>query len=164
VRDAFGKARIWLTEYGYQTNPPDRALGVSPAKQAQYLAEAALRAYLAPRVDLLINFLYRDEPTVGRFQSGLVYRSNRAKPALAAFELPLAERSRRGSRVTLWGQERVAEAGTVAIQVRRGSGWRTLARPKRSRAGYFSWTGALPKGTLVRAVATSIVGPAVRLG
>ena len=26
----FPRARIWLTEYGYQSNPPDRMLGVSP--------------------------------------------------------------------------------------------------------------------------------------
>jgi hypothetical protein len=162
VHRAFGNARVWLTEYGYQTNPPDPALGVSPAKQAQYIADAALRSYLAPRVDLLIHFLYRDEPTLGRFQSGLVYLNDRAKPALASFELPLAQRSRKGARVTLWGQERVAEAGPVTLQVYRG-GWRTLARPARSRAGYFGWTGALPKGTRVRAVAAGIVGPALRV-
>ena len=51
VTRAFGSKRIWLTEYGYQTNPPDRTiLGVSQAKQAHYLAEAALRAYRAPFV------------------------------------------------------------------------------------------------------------------
>jgi hypothetical protein len=157
VRRAFGKARVWLTEYGYQTNPPDRTLGVPPKRQAQYLADAALRAYLAPRVDLLIHFLYRDEPTLGRFQSGLVYLGDKPKPALGAFELPLAEKTRRGARVTLWGQERVAEAGAVTIQVYRG-GWRTLARPPRSRAGYFTWSGTLPAGTRVRAIATGIVG------
>ena len=27
VRRAFGAKRIWLTEYGYQSNPPDRTLG-----------------------------------------------------------------------------------------------------------------------------------------
>ena len=39
----FGRARIWLTEYGYQTNPPDRLLGVSPALQARYMGEGAGR-------------------------------------------------------------------------------------------------------------------------
>jgi hypothetical protein len=162
VHRTFGNARVWLTEYGYQTNPPDPALGVPPARQAQYVAEAALRAYLAPRVDMLIHFLYRDEPTVARFQSGLVYLNDRPKPALAAFELPLAQRARHGARVSLWGQERVPEAGAVTIQVYRG-GWKTLARPGRSRAGYFTWTGALAKGTRLRAVASGIVGPAIRL-
>jgi hypothetical protein len=43
----FGRKPIWLTEYGYQTNPPD-GLGVAPALQAAYVGEAALRAYQAP--------------------------------------------------------------------------------------------------------------------
>ena len=38
VQRAFGaRTRIWLTEYGYQTNPPDQLLGVSYATQAQYV-------------------------------------------------------------------------------------------------------------------------------
>ena len=34
----FGAKPLWLTEYGYQTNPPDRLLGVSYAQQAAYLS------------------------------------------------------------------------------------------------------------------------------
>ena len=102
------------------------------------------------------------EPTLGRFQSGLVYLNDRPKPSLSAFELPLALRSRSGGKVSLWGQERVPEAGAVTIQVFRG-GWKALARPARSRAGYFTWRGALPKGTRIRAVASGIVGPALTL-
>ena len=49
VDRAFGtRTRIWLTEYGYQTNPPDRLLGVSSAKQARYVSEAALVAFQTP--------------------------------------------------------------------------------------------------------------------
>jgi hypothetical protein len=33
----YGPKRIWLTEYGYQTNPPDRVFGVSWATQARYV-------------------------------------------------------------------------------------------------------------------------------
>ena len=36
VKRDFGAKRIWLTEYGYQTNPPDR-FGVSTARQTQYV-------------------------------------------------------------------------------------------------------------------------------
>ena len=32
---------LWLDEYGYQTNPPDPFLGVSPAKQDRWLQQAA---------------------------------------------------------------------------------------------------------------------------
>ena len=45
VRRTSARKPIWLTEYGYQTNPPDRWLGVAPALQAAYVGEAALRAY-----------------------------------------------------------------------------------------------------------------------
>jgi hypothetical protein len=163
VRRAFGAKRVWLTEYGYQTNPPDRLLGVPPLKQAQYESEAAMRAYLAPRVDLLIHFLYRDEPSLSRFQSGLVFLNNKPKPAYAAFELPLAQRSRSGARVTLWGQLRAPQAGSVQLEVLRGAVWTTLGPPRQGSAGVFSWSGELPRGTQVRAVAGPVVGPPLTL-
>ena len=45
----FGAKPLWLTEYGYQTNPPDRLLGVSYALQAKYIGEAALHVWQQPR-------------------------------------------------------------------------------------------------------------------
>jgi hypothetical protein len=113
VSRAFGPKRIWLTEYGYQTNPPDRMLGVSQAAQARYLAEASLRAYRAPRVDLLIHFLVRDEQHVGRWQSGLFTFGNARKLSASAFPLPLAQSSRSGAVATLWGQVRPARCADV---------------------------------------------------
>ena len=55
----FGPKRIWLTEYGYETNPPDPN-GVSWAAQAKFVAEAAERAAAAPYVDLLVQFMLQD--------------------------------------------------------------------------------------------------------
>jgi hypothetical protein len=116
VRKAFGtRTRIWLTEYGYQTNPPDPLLGVSYAKQAAYLSEAALRAYEAPRVDILIHYLLRDEPAVGRWQSGLVTVGNALKPAYEAFRFPLTVSSRHRRRTVLWGQVRPGGANTYRL-------------------------------------------------
>jgi hypothetical protein len=106
VDRAFGKKRIWLTEYGYQTNPPDRYIGVSNGLQAEYMSAAALRAYLAPRVDVLIHFLVRDEPQLAGWQSGLLRVSGVAKPSYRAFSLPLAQEARHGSQTLLWGQVR----------------------------------------------------------
>jgi hypothetical protein len=106
VRRDFGPKRIWLTEYAYQTNPPDRLLGVLPALQASYLAQAAYLAYKAPQVDLLIHFLIRDERDAGRWQSGLFTLGGSKKPAFQAFAIPLAQLSRRGTRTVLWGQVR----------------------------------------------------------
>jgi len=164
VRKAFGtKTRVWLTEYGYQTNPPDPLLGVSPALQARYVGEGALRAYLAPRVDVLIHFLYRDEPGLGRFQSGLTWVSGRAKPALRAFQLPLAQRARHGGKVTLWGQLRLPEASSYRLQVYRGH-WRALTPKRRAKSGgFFTWTGTLKRGTKVRLVAGGVASPVLRI-
>ena len=102
----FGGKHIWLTEYAYKTNPPDRSRGVSPALQARYLAEANRRVYQAPRVDLLINFLIRDEPVVGRWASGFFTARDVVKPSFFAFMLPLVQVKRRGITTTLWGQVR----------------------------------------------------------
>ena len=48
TRRAFGaRTRVWLTELGFQTNPPDRILGVGWGTQARFVAEAQLRAFRA---------------------------------------------------------------------------------------------------------------------
>ena len=57
----YGNKRIWITEYGYQTNPPDRIFGVSLANQAKYLTQAYGIAKRNPRIDMFLWFLLRDE-------------------------------------------------------------------------------------------------------
>ena len=58
----YGYNRIWVTEYGYQTNPPDRVFGVTWHEQASYMREAYARRRRNARVDIFIWFLLRDEP------------------------------------------------------------------------------------------------------
>jgi hypothetical protein len=82
----YGQKRVWLTEYGYQTNPPDRAFGVSFIKQARYLTQAYAIARANPRVDMMLWFLVKDEARIGNgWQSGLYTSSGRRKPAWQAF-------------------------------------------------------------------------------
>jgi hypothetical protein len=160
----FPHARIWLTEYGYQSNPPDRLLGVSLPLQARYLSEGAYVAYHAPRVDLLVHFLYRDEPDLARFQSGLVTIGDTPKPALAAYELPLAQTGRRGAVASLWGQLRAPAAGRSAILERRvGRSWRRVATVTRGAGGFFRWHGTLPRRTVVRVQAGALTGAPLTL-
>jgi len=159
VAHDFPRALIWLTDYGYQTNPLDRFLGVSPALQARYESEGAYIAYRTPRVDMLIHFLYRDEPTLARFQSGLMTLGDTLKPSFAAFELPLAETARSGSRTSLWGQLRAPAAGSTATLERRtGATWTRFATIHPGTGGFFRFTGSLPRGTVVRVHAGSLVG------
>ena len=51
VTKYYGRKPIWITEYGYQTNPPDAFFGVSWAKQAAYLTQAFAIARKNPRID-----------------------------------------------------------------------------------------------------------------
>jgi hypothetical protein len=81
----YGRKRIWITEYGYQTNPPDTIFGVTWAKQAAYLTQAVAIARKNPRVDLLLWFLLRDEQSLGGWQSGLLTATGVKKPAYTAF-------------------------------------------------------------------------------
>jgi hypothetical protein len=85
VTKLWGKKRIWLTEYAYQTNPPDRAFGVSYKKQAQYLKQAFAIARKQPRIDMMLWFQVRDEPGIGGWQSGLLTAKGKKKPAYTAF-------------------------------------------------------------------------------
>ena len=106
-----GPERIRIAVSGYQTNPPDTWLGIEPALQAIYTAEAALRVWKAPYVDMLINFLYQDDiaDTNGQssgWQSGFVTARGTPKPSLRAFMLPLVRAARHGEQTTLWGQVR----------------------------------------------------------
>jgi hypothetical protein len=152
VRANFGAKRIWLTEYGYQTNPPDRTLGVSWAAQARHHADASRRAYLAPYVDMLIHWLVVDETSAAGWQSGLFTVGGLAKPAYVAFRLPVTQAARRGANVTIWGQIRPRSGRQpFRVRVRRSgrSSWVGGIR-RTDRRGFFSVTLRLPPGALVQ--------------
>ncbi|HWH06340.1 MAG TPA: hypothetical protein VNT23_07875 [Gaiellaceae bacterium] len=147
---AFGpRTRIWLTEYAYQTG----AYGVTEQRQAELLGRAALRVHRAPRVDLLIHYLLKDEPQADRFQSGLYHASGRPKLAASAFPFPLAQAGWTKGRLVLWGQIRPRSGvQTYRVQARRpGAAWRWVGSTRRTTArGFFSVGLAAPKGSLVR--------------
>jgi hypothetical protein len=160
VTRSFGQARIWLSEYGYQTNPPDRRLGISPTLQARYLADGAYQAARTARVDILIHYLVRDEPTIGRFQSGLETLAGRRKPSYASFQLPLVEVSRSGANVVLWGQLRAPAAGSSYRLEQVSPSRRWLTGTLTAGAGEtFTWHGSLAGGAQVRIVAGALVSP-----
>jgi hypothetical protein len=164
VRRDFGGKHVWLTEYGYQTDPPDTLLGVSFAKQALYIGQAARRVAFAPGVDVLIHFLIQDEPQVGRWQSGLLTVSGAAKPSENAFAAPLAQVSRSGSRTVFWGQIRPRAAGGLyQLQRLAGGRWRALTQVARAPATGFTRTVTALRGARVRVWCprVHVAGPAI---
>jgi hypothetical protein len=81
----YGPKHLWITEYGYQTYPPDRFFGVSWKKQAKYLTQAFAVARANPRIDMMLWFLIKDEKRVSGWQSGFFTYSGRKKPSFDAF-------------------------------------------------------------------------------
>lgn len=119
---------IWITEYGYETNPPDRFGGVSWARQAAYLDQAAYVAYRNPRVASIAQFLLYDDLPWARFprrdprhwstlQSGLLTADGTAKPSFAGFRAPIHV-VRSGRRLVVFGQLR-RPGGTLSARVER---------------------------------------------
>jgi hypothetical protein len=162
---AFGaRTRIWLTELGYQTNPPDRVLGVTWLRQARYVAEAQRRAFAASRVDLLVQYLVRDEPRVDAWQSGLETVAGRAKPALGSFSLPLAQVKRTGTATTLWGQIRPGTGSRrYLLQKLVDRRWASIGGGRTSARGHFTRVVRAGAGTVLRLFdpATGRVGATV---
>jgi hypothetical protein len=81
----YGPRRVWITEYGYQTDPPDQFFGVSWAKQALYLRQAYEIALANPRIDVFTWFLLDDSESLDGWQSGLRTAKGREKPSFEAF-------------------------------------------------------------------------------
>ncbi len=152
----YGKATarppIYLTEFGYNTTPPNPA-GVTLRQQAAYLDQAEFIARENPAVRTLTQFLLVDDaPRPGRngvtvgygatFQTGLRFLDGRDKPSLAAYELALHLPKtviRRGQKLRVWGLvrpgRRLGGRQRVTIQLRSGARMRilrtTLAQPGR---------------------------------
>lgn len=80
------RMRIWITEYGYQTNPPDRLFGVSWARQASWMRIAFERMRRNPRIDLALWFQLQDDSRPQGWQSGVISTDGVRKPSYAAFK------------------------------------------------------------------------------
>jgi hypothetical protein len=85
VNKLWGKKRIWITEYAWQT-PPDRLFGVSFARQAAYVRQSYAIARANPRIDMMIWFMLRDDTNLGiGWQSGFLTAAGKRKPSFSVF-------------------------------------------------------------------------------
>ncbi len=147
-----------LTEFGYQTSPPDHAVGVTLAQQARYLQQASYIAWRSPRVRGLSFYQWDDEPVISRgrgsraysgWQSGLRFVNGKPKPALATFPAPFV--IDRGRRVA-WGQVRpdAAPLATLMIRPHGETAFRDLQDVALAADGTFAKTLALQAGAAYR--------------
>jgi hypothetical protein len=110
-----GGLPIFLTEFGYESNPPDTRNGIPLLRQAQFNQLAEFLAYNDPRVLATTQFLVRDVGPVTKYpkgsrlywftyQSGLYTVGGRAKPAAFAYTLPLVVYVAGEGLTGFWGQ------------------------------------------------------------
>jgi hypothetical protein len=97
--------RLWLTEYGYETKEDGERKGVSRAQQAAYTTQVLRIARNDPRIDMFIWFVFRDNPS-SLWQSGMMSRAGRVKPALARFRSMAAAVDARNAMVRVKGGTR----------------------------------------------------------
>ncbi|MGI9080746.1 MAG: hypothetical protein ACR2FZ_00490 [Thermoleophilaceae bacterium] len=139
---------VYLTEFGFQTNPPDTRYGLSPKRHAAAINEADRLYYADPRVKATSQFELYDVPSVPDedpaqevYTTGLRYLDGSAKPALEAYRLPLVvSRRSREDEVEVWGQVRPARGPTIAdimVSPQPGGPFTAAMRVRTSRAGYF---------------------------
>jgi hypothetical protein len=96
---------IYYTEFGFQTNPPNRLFGLPLALQSTYLDQSTWIAYNNPRVRSVAQYELRDERARGQFKTGLRFVDGRPKPALATYQMPIWV-VRAGSGLRVFGQLR----------------------------------------------------------
>ena len=118
---------IWVTEYGYETNPPDTDEKYTPGDQARFLPWAEYLAWRVPTVQSFAQFLLRDLPpgafrvgasrkrAFGEWQSGLVTTDGRAKLGFAHFRAGIFVERAAHRRLRIFGRLRVGEGTTNVI-------------------------------------------------
>jgi hypothetical protein len=140
------KMPIWLTEFGYQTDPPDPF--ASPIRKVpQFMGESEWLAYHDRRVKSYAQYPLSDDTVAGHglarfhgFQSGITSTLGKPKSGVyQAYKTPLFVRLVSKSSVEVFGGVRAAPPGaTVVLQSATGSKFTALGGPVTlNSSGYF---------------------------
>ena len=159
---------IVLTEFGWETNPPDTFNGISLANQAEWDNLGDYAAFRQPRVFANTQFLLFDVAPQKQYprntkaywftyQSGLYFNNGTRKPSATAYMLPFVAKRAGGSNYMFWGMVRFTPNGanqTVLLQHKSGNDWVTDGAPIQvtNSVGFWEVTRPAQKGTTYRAL------------
>lgn len=132
------KMPLWITEFGFQSRPPDRY--ATPLRKIPgFMAQSERIAWGNSRVASFSQYPLVDDRPRGGFQSGLRFANGKAKPRVYnAFRHTIYVRRLSSSRVEVFGAERAAGSGNVTIESKRGKRkWKRAATVPVNGAGYF---------------------------
>jgi hypothetical protein len=130
-----GHKELWVTEFWYDSNPPDPA-GIPLATQARWY-EQDLYSFWKQGASLAIALQVIDAPP-GKsysetFQSGVYFLDGSPKPSQRAMAFPFVAHRESPFQVGVWGI--APHHGNVRIQALRNGGWKTLATVKAKGPG-----------------------------
>ena len=126
---------IWITEFGYQTRPPDP--NATPLRRAPSLMDLSeWIAFRNRRVATYSQYTLRDDEA---WQGGLRFANGRLKRGVyAAFSLPVLVRSLGGNAVEVFGGGRGAVGVAAQVESKApGGSYRSLGSVPVNSAGYF---------------------------
>ena len=132
------RLKIWITEFGYQTKPPD-PFGTPIGRAPNLMDLSEWIAFRNPRVATYAQYTMRDNDF---WQSGLRRANGRPKRRVyEAFRMPLFVRSLGGNRVEVFGGLRSASGGSARIESKApGGSYRSRGSASVNSAGYFRST------------------------
>ena len=127
---------VYVTEFGFQSNPPDRS-APSLANQARYINESDRLFYGDRRVKWVSQYEFTDVRDVSQFNTGLRLFSGKLKPSYGAYRMPIVVTRRSVFSVEVYGQVRPGASSTVAIQSRAtGGAYRTVRTVRTNGNGF----------------------------
>ena len=150
------KMKIYNSEYGIQSNPPDKDLGQPLSKVPYYLNASEYLTWTDSRVATYSQYLLindQESDTVS-FQTGLRFANGEKKKGVyEAFQTPfMVFKTASSNKVTIWGCLRAKSRGTATatLEVKSKGKWtRVKSIPVSASNGYFmqnvSLTGAKSK-------------------
>jgi hypothetical protein len=179
VTTTYGASRrypLYVTEYGFITNPPYQ-YGAPLELAAAYLNWAEYIAWKNLRVRSVDQYLLMDPPPGGpsNFDTGLEFFGGRPKPTYATYRLPIflpVTRARGGQSLEVWGCVRpahYAQLDTGAVQrvevelaPRSGGAFKSLGEVTITNPhGYFDTRVRFPSSGTVRLAWSYPHGPTV---
>ncbi len=136
-----GGKGVYLTEFGFQTDPPSTDSNVSPTRQAQYINEADRLFYGDRRIKTVNQFELTDPPELDQFNMGLRFTDGSKKPSYNAYQVPLVVTRRSSRSVEVYGEvrpHRLLSGGRtqVSIQVSSGGAFTSVKNQRTNSRGF----------------------------
>jgi hypothetical protein len=140
---AGARLKIYNTEYGFQTDPPDNTAGNPIRKVPFFMNASEYLTWTDPRVATYSQYLLVDDADQASFQSGLRFVDGSKKEDIyAAFQTPfMVFKGRTANQISVWGCLRAKKSGTTSakLEVKKGSTWTTVKSiPVSTANGYFA--------------------------